>query len=335
MENLVVRNIEASSGEKIFGWLKVAEMQDSRSAELPVVLINGENEGPTLYIQAAVDGNELSSIAMLREAIKQVAPENLSGKIIAVVLTNFFGFHANEVWNPLDKISMNRVWPGRKNGSSSERIVYQLWKEAVLQANYAIDCHSTDTHPSVGAVYVRVGKDEPYHDEAFEMARNFGIGYILDEKTSKIYTTDLVSEKIAETKLSWNATVNGIPTITPELYGSRGWINPTLKKGVRGVLNLLKWLNMIDGKPELPEKQYVANETTSVLNSKGGFLEYKVELGDILKENDVILDVTDPFGRVLETITAPKEGIIWTIREFPMVSTGERVVTLGTDYKII
>ena len=103
MENLVVRNIEASPGEKIFGWLKVAEMQDSRSAELPVVLINGENEGPKLYIQAAVDGNELSSIAMLREAIKQVAPENLSGKIIAVVLTNFFGFHANEVWNPLDK----------------------------------------------------------------------------------------------------------------------------------------------------------------------------------------------------------------------------------------
>jgi len=64
-------------------------------------------------------------------------------------------------------------------------------------------------------------------------------------------------------------------------------------------------------------------------------LEYKVELGDIVKPSDVILEVTDPFGKVVETITAPKDSIIWTIREFPMVSTGERVVTLGTDYKII
>jgi predicted deacylase len=335
LENLIVRNIKASPGEKIYGWLKVAEMQDSRPVKLPIVLINGKKDGPTVYLQAAVDGNELSSIAMLRDSIKQVKPENLSGKIIAVVLTNFFGFHANEVWSPIDKISMNRVWPGRKNGSSSERIVYQLWNEAVLQANYAIDCHSTDTHPSVGAVYVRVAKDEPYHEEAFEMARNFGIGYILDEKTSKIYATDLISEKTAERKLSWNATVNGIPTITPELYGSRGWINPTLEKGVNGVLNVLKWLKMISGEPELPEKQYVAYETTPVLCNKGGFVEYKVELGDIVKEGDVILEVTDPFGRAMENIKTPKDGIIWTFREYPMVSTGERVVTLGTEYKTI
>ncbi|NIV10256.1 MAG: deacylase, partial [Aliifodinibius sp.] len=168
---------------------------DSRPAEIPVALLNGCYEGPTLYIQAAVDGDELNPIAVARDVIAKIDPKKLSGKIIVVILTNFFGFHSKQPWNPIDNMSMNRVWPGRQDGYSSERIVHKLWNEAVLQSNYAIDIHQTGTNPSVGAVYVRVAKNEPFHDETLEMAKIFGMGYILDEKLSKIYAGDLLSEK--------------------------------------------------------------------------------------------------------------------------------------------
>jgi len=334
VDELVVRNLVARLGEKTFGWLHVADMQDSRSAEIPVALLNGCCEGPTLYIQAAVDGDELNPIAVARDVIAKIDPKKLSGKIIIVILTNFFGFHSKQQWNPIDNISMNRVWPGRADGYSSERIVHQLWNEAVIQANYAIDIHQTGTNPSVGSVYVRVAKNEPFHDETLEMAKIFGMGYILDEKLSKIYASDLLSVKAAETKLSWNATVKGIPTITPELSGTRGWHKPTILKGTKGVFNVLKWLKMISGEPELPEKQYVSNLTKNMICNRGGFLEWNFELGDFIKKGDAVVDVTDPFGRVLETLNAPSDGILWLKTEYPMISSGMNAGRLGCDYTV-
>ena len=332
---LKVRETEASSGQKKFGWMKIAESQDSRSAEVPFVLINGKRDGPTVYLQAAVDGDELNPIGVIRTIVSKIDPERLSGKIIAVIIANFFGFHSNKSWNPIDKLSMNRVWPGRPDGSSSERIVHQLWNEIVLQSNYAIDIHQTGISPSVGSVYVRVGKDEPHHDTAFEMARVFGSGHILDEKESKIYASDGYNPKAAETKLSWQATVRGIPTITPELSGSFGWVQDSITKGVRGVENVLKYLKLLQGEPEFPKKQYVVKHLKNALANRGGFLEFKHTLGEIIQRDDTIVEITDPFGEMLDNIVANERCLLWRISEYPMVSTGQYTMTLATDIEEI
>ena len=334
-ESLKVREVEAGIGQKKFGWMKIAESQDSRAAEVPFVLINGSKKGPTVYIQAAVDGDELNPIGVIRRVVSSIDTSQLSGRIIAVIIANFFGFHSNQSWNPIDKVSMNRVWPGRPDGSSSERIVNQLWNEMVLQSNYGIDIHQTGISPSVGSVYVRVGRDEPNHDAAFEMARVFGSGHILDEKESKIYASDSFYPKAAETKLSWQATVRGIPTITPELSGSFGWREESIAKGVHGVQNVLKHLKLVPGEPTFPEMQYVVKHLRNLLANRGGFLEFKHELGNIIERGQIIGEISDPFGSVLDTIKATERSMLWRISEYPMVSTGQYVMTLATEIEEI
>ena len=332
---LKIRDIEATAGQKKFGWMKIAETQDSRSAEIPFALINGRNKGPTVYLQAAVDGDELNPIGVIRKVVSSIDPDQLSGKIIAVIIANFFGFHSNESWNPIDKLSMNRVWPGRPDGSSSERIVHQLWNEMVLQANYGIDIHQTGISPSVGSVYVRVAKDEPNHDTAFEMARFYGSGHILVEKESKIYASDGFNPKAAETKLSWQATVRGIPTITPELCGSFGWTQDTITRGVQGVENVMKYLKVIHGDPAIPKKQYVVKHLRNVLANSGGFLEFRHGLGEIVQRGETIAEISDPFGKMLEKINAKETCLLWRFSEYPMVSSGQYALTLATDIEEI
>ncbi len=106
-------------------------------------------------------------------------------------------------------------------------------------------------------------------------------------------------------------------------------------KGTKGVFNVLKWLKMIEGNPELPEKQNVANLTQSMISNRGGFLEWHFELGDFIKKGDAVVDVTDPFGRVLETLKAPSDGILWLKTEYPMISSGMNAGRLGCDYKVV
>jgi predicted deacylase len=328
---LKVRDIQASLGEKKFGWMKIGETMDGKAAEIPIALINGRKHGPTVYLQAAVDGDELNPIGVIRRIISKLDANEISGSVIAVMIANYFGFHSNSPWNPIDMLSMNRVWPGRENGSSSERIVSQLWNEIVLQSNYAIDIHQTGIGPSVGSVYVRVAKDEPHHDEAFEMARIFGSGYILDEKESKIYASDSLNPKSAETKLSWRATVRGIPTITPELSGSLGWVESSIQKGMKGVENVLRHLKVLPGEPSAPESQYVVHQLKTVLSPCGGFLEFEGEPGTIFEKGTKFVRISDPFGNVKESLAVDLKSLLWRISEYPMVASGQYVATLATD----
>jgi predicted deacylase len=324
-----VRDISVKPGEKKFCWFKIGEMQDSRPAEVPLILINGLNEGPTLYIEAAQDGAELNPIAVIHKSIAPLDPVELSGRIICVVITNFFAFHSKVNWNPLDMFLMNRFWPGKPDGNNSERIIYQLWNELVLQSDYAMDLHAIGTSPAIDSVFVRVGEDEPNYEKVFQLAKIFGLGYILDEKNHTVAS----AKALAERKLSWQATVKGIPTITPELCGGRGWIEESIKKGARGVMNTLKHLKMLDGEPIFPRITYVASQLQQVTANRGGFLYYKTELGDKIEKGGIIADITDPFGKVLESIVAPEDGILWNKSEYPMVSSGEIVAGLGTHIR--
>ena len=140
-ELLRVEHLRAESGQRTDGYLKVAEMQDGSPARVPVSLINGAEEGPTIYLQAISDGDELNGISVIRQVLKRLDPTVMSGRVIAVLIVNFHAFHAHQAFSPVDEKKMNRCFPGRKDGTSSERIAYRLFHNAVLQSDYCIDLH--------------------------------------------------------------------------------------------------------------------------------------------------------------------------------------------------
>ena len=317
---LQLEHLQTEPGTRCDGYLTAAEMQDGTPIRLPVSLVNGQESGPTLYMQAVSDGDELNGLAVIRQVLKRLDPKRLSGSVIAVLIVNLHAFHAHQAFNPIDGKKMNRCFPGQKDGTSSERIAYRLFQSAVLQADYCIDLHQGGVRPMIDEVRVRVDRRKRIHRGCMELARVFGIGYILDSRGP-------------EGQLARTAPEEGIPTIDPELGGCVGWDPASIQKGVTGVENVLKNYGFITGKPRIPERQVVVDGFLSLLANRGGLLEYHSQLYDHLQKGDPVVDVTDPFGKVLETICSPAESVMWSSNLRPMVASGECVATLGKNIR--
>jgi predicted deacylase len=319
-ELLQVEHLQAEIGQRADGYLSVAEMQDGSAVRLPVSLVNGAHDGPTLYLQAISDGDELNGVGVIRQVLKRLDPGLLHGQIIAVLIVNSHAFHAHQAFSPVDGKKMNRCFPGLKDGTSSERIAYRLFHNAVRQADYCIDLHQGGVRPMIDEVRVRVDRRKRIHRACMELARVFGIGYILDQRGP-------------EGQLARSAPDEGIPTVDPELGGCYGWDMESIQKGITGVENVLKYYGFIPGEPHIPEKQVVVNGFLTVLSNRGGFVEFHAQRYDHLQKGDPIADVTDPFGNVLETLRAPEESIFWSENLRPMVASGEMVATLGKNIR--
>ena len=319
---LQVEHLQAEPGQRVDGYLGVAEMQDGTPARVPTVLINGTRPGSTLYLQAISDGDELNGLAVVRQVLKRLDPARLKGQVIAALIVNFHAFHWHQAFSPVDGKKMNRCFPGRKDGTSSERIAYRLFQGAVRQSDYCIDLHQGGVRPMIDEVRVRVDRRKRIHKACLELGRVFGIGYLLDCRGP-------------DGQLARAAPDEGIPTIDPELGGCHGWDESSIQKGVTGVENVLKHYGFISGDPHIPKRQVVVDGFLSLLSNRGGFLEYHADLYDHLEKGDPVADVTDPFGNVLETLRAPEESIFWSKNLRPMVSSGETVGTLGKNIRHI
>lgn len=320
--DLNVESVVAKPGTIEYGFLEAGEMQDGTTARLPIAIVNGREDGPVLYVQAASDGNELNGIAVIHHLLDTISPDKLRGGIIAVPIVNTLAFYFKRAYSIADDRKMNRCFPGRKNGTSSERVAHKLFHEAVTQAQYCIDLHQGGVGPMVDSLNVRVSKRHRLHGECMELARVFGIGYILDQKGPKGQLAQAAPDK-------------NIPTIDPELGGCHGWDEISVQKGIRGVENVLKYYGFIDGEPDIPERQIVVRKFQTIRNNRGGFIKYRAKMYDLLEYRAPVADICDAFGRTVETITAPKKGVLWTTNLYPMAPGGSSIGTLGINTSYI
>ncbi len=319
---LEVEHLKAEPGTAKHGYLSVTEMRDGTPTQIPIALLNGAEDGPALYLQAISDGDELNGLAVIRRILARLNLKHLRGCVIAVPIVNVHAFHAHQAFSPIDNKKMNRCFPGRQDGTSSERIAYRLFQNAVLQSDYVIDLHQGGIRPMIDEVRVRVDRRKRIHRACMDLARVFGIGYILDARGP-------------EGQLARCAPDEGIPTIDPELGGCIGWEEESIRKGVTGVENVMKMLEMVEGKPSIPDRQTVVDGFLTLLSNRGGIVEYRTQLYEVLQKGDPVADITDPLGEVLETLVAPEESVVWSRALRPMVATGEVVGTLGKNIRHI
>lgn len=312
-----VEHLIADPGAKVEGYLRVGELQDGTQIRIPLAIINGSRPGKTLYIQAASDGDELNGVAVVQHIIRAIDPSRLRGAIIAVPIVNVLAFQRGQQLNPIDNKKMNRCFPGRRDGTLSERIAYRLYNSAVKQADLCIDLHQGGAWRMIDEVRVRVGEGNRCYEESMELARVFGLGYILDKKGP-------------DGQLARAAPQDGIPAIDPELGGGQGWDRRSIEKGIRGVMNVLKFYGMLPGEPEIPRRQVVVHDLKEIVVDRGGFLRFKVELYMLVKKGDVVAEVTDPFGNVIEEVRSPYDGVMWAQKPRPMAASGEAIAFIGT-----
>lgn len=305
----------ASPGEMDTGRLPVGEARDGSEVGLPVAVVNGRHDGKTLFVQAVSDGDELNGLGVVRRVVPQLDPDEITGEILVVGITNYYGFQVGEHRNPIDDTKLNRAFPGNESGTSSERIAAATF-ETATRADLVLDLHQGSTSCMINETRVRCGTRHRLHEECLELARVFGCGYVLDLKGP-------------DGQLARAAPDEGIPTIDPELGGAVGWDEPSIQKGVKGVFNVLHYYGFLDGditvRPQTRAKSFEQYGSPS-----GGLVRFNFDLGDEVQRGDTLFEITDPFGTLKSRITADSDGIFWRHRRLPQVATGEYVCSVGT-----
>ena len=306
----------APPGETATGRLEVGETRDGSPVRLPVAVINGAEEGQTLYMQAVSDGDELNGLGMIRRVVPQVDPADLSGAILVVGIVNYFAFQVAEHRNPIDDRKMNRGYPGDPEGTTSERIAHETFQVA-KRADLIVDLHQGSTSRMINETRVRCGVRHHLHGDCLELAKVFGCGHVLDIKGP-------------DGQLARAGPDQGIPTIDPELGGCVGWDEESIQYGVDGLFNVLRYYGFLPGEVT-PESQTRARGFDQYGAPAGGLVRFEADLGERVTAGDSLFTVTDAFGERRGRVTADADGVFWRTRRLPQVAAGEYVCAVGTN----
>jgi hypothetical protein len=240
--------------------------------------------------------------------LKAVDPQNLSGRLIIVPICNVPAFEAAEPYVvPLDGKNLNRVFPGRRDGTASEILAHILMTEVISQADFLIDLHGGDLPEKLipFCVYFDTG-DESIDRQSDLLARVYGLPWIERLRLQGDTAGVMVGE----------AARRGTPAIVAEVGGLGTYREEDVHLHVTGITNVLRHLGMRPGAPEdQPEEQTVMSGRFVVTAERGGLFYPRAQPGDRVEAGETLGEIRDPFGRTVEEVQAPDGGVIWV--QFP------------------
>src|SRR5579859_675690 len=309
------------AGSRTTGVIEHGTYADGTPLQSPLHVLVGVEAGPVLYVQAAVHGNEVNGVEVLRRVVSSLNPAAMRGVLIVVPVTNGPGLLTRQRFNPFDKEDMNRVWPGNLSGTTSRQMAYNLYHQAIRYANYVIDLHTANSNTQLHVVYGR--GDETSR----RLAEVFGVGVLLEENVDENLKQARFLGKLRNT-----LTAQGVAAITPELGGNDHFEEGNIALGVRGVLNVMKHLGMLSGELELPEKPQITlygSHQDKVRAHQGGIWVAQVTGGDqVVRGQQLGFIYSLRTFEIVEQIDAPYAGYVLGTTDLPIVNTGDNLVNL-------
>ncbi len=299
------RPIRRGTIEQIF--LKVSEYYTATPVNVPVTVISGTEAGPTLFLTAAIHGDELNGVETVRRVMTSIAPEQLRGTLICVPVVNRMGFMTHTRYLP-GRRDLNRYFPGDDDGNAASRTASTLFKEIVSRSRYGIDLHTA----SVGRTNLPHLRADMSNRDVRRLARAFGSEIIMDSPGSP-------------RTLRAAATRAGVPTIILEAGETFRFQRNMVSHGVTGVRSVLATLGMIDEKPREPRFRVIVKVTEWARPERGGIADILVHPGQIVYEGDEVASITNPFGREVSSVRSPLTGLIIGITTVPMVNPGDAI----------
>lgn len=274
--------------------IPVATLADGTVAAVTLHELRGPHDGPTVGICASIHGNEPTGTEIVLELSRNLTDVSLAGRLLLLPVANPAAFAANRRHTPLDDQNLNRVFPGNPGGWITEQLAAVVSREFLERVDVLIDLHSGGDKPTVDYVYLR-------NDE--QLSRAFGSRVLYRATSGKTGTI------FAGTSVSVTDERN-VPSATIELGGGRLDQRPYVERGVRGVSNMLRHLQVLDGDVEPPSEQIVVDSITTIRPTAGGFLENLAPpLGDPIAHGEPLGRVVSPYTfEVLEEITNPVEN---------------------------
>lgn len=318
--------IAAAPGSVAHGVLPVPPGTDG-ATEIPVTVIHGAEPGPVLALVAGVHGMEITPILALQAWPARVEASTLRGTLVLVRVANLLAFQQRSIRvNPIDRKNLNRVFPGRPDGTLTERLAHVLSTEVIARADAVVDIHSGDGHEDLrpwAGYYAKIGSPDVIA-KSRAMAVAFGVPYVVE------FPFAPAPDALA-TYTGVVAVRRGVPAFDVEV-GRLGNVEPDLIETIAtGLDRLTRHLGMRDvPTPPAPAVRFVRERTTVDADATGVF-HARVKAGQDVAAGDLLGIVTDYYGREVQRLTTPKAGHILFVLATPAVNTGESVATIATE----
>ncbi len=322
---LTVGAVTAPPGSMASGILEVAARPGDQGTTIPVTVINGARPGPVLALTAGVHGQEYTPVIALQRLRASIDPKTLAGAVIMVHVANLPSYLARTIYySPADGKNLNRVFPGRADGTLSERIAEAITREVITRATHVVDLHCGDGNESLRPYTYWITTGSPEVAQAGkQMALAFGLDHIVVDRERPV-------DPNASVYLSNTGVTRGKPALTIESGGMAQTDNESIARIENGVAGLLRHLKMRTDGPA-PVSNPIFIERSVVLRSGfTGIFYAAVEKGHTVAQGTVLGRVTDFHGRLLEEIKAPFAGEVLYIIGTPAMNKGEPVAFIGS-----
>lgn len=306
---LSVGNLQVAPGDVGFGHIEGIYLQDSSLVNIPIIVMRGKTDGPILWIDSTMHGPEIPGAEVIRRLMRETLdPADLRGAVIAAPILNPLAFRAQEMNTPQDGYNLNRVFPGSPQGLTSQRLAARILNDGVLRADAAINFHA-NPQPAIPFAIIG-GADDSTAQRQQQMADAFGITTIRTRISNEPHRTGT---------LSGTAGAAGKPVLVIELIPWRRFDEAGITVGLRGTLNVLRHLGMLDGAIE-PQTDTIVIPgpltRTEVTTNKGGLAYPLKDAGDAVRAGETILLLRNPYGDVVEEVRSPVDG--WVLA-FPFM----------------
>jgi predicted deacylase len=286
--------------------------------------VRGSKPGPVLALVSGAHGTEYASIIALEKLIPQLDPAQISGTIIILPLVNIQSFLQKVPHiNPVDGKSMNRFYPGKQDGTQTERASFLITKQVVERCDYLIDYHGGDLDENLRPYSYWPKTGNPKQDAiSHDMVLAFGLDHI-------IVVTDRPSDPNASRYLDNTASTRGKPAIAVEA-GYSGTVEPQdVAVLVNGTLNVMRYLKMLPGNAATVEHPVWIGKIDTISSDQAGIFYPLVERGTYVEQGMKVGYVTDYFGNTIFEAHAPAAGVVLYICGVPSMKKGDTVANIG------
>jgi hypothetical protein len=321
--SFTVGTATAARGQKATGVLEVPAGSDAGTS-IPVVVVQGAKPGPVLALVSGAHGTEYASIIALEEVIESLDPAQVSGTVIILPLVNIASFEQKVPHvNPVDGKSMNRFYPGKQDGTQTERASYVITRQVVERCDYLVDYHGGDLDENLRPYAYWPKSGNPKMDATTrEMVLAFGLDHI-------IVWSDRPKDPNASRYLDNAANTRGKPAIAVEA-GYSGTVQPEdVSLLVNGTMSLMRHLKMLPGTATMVEHPVWFGKIDTVASDQPGIFYPLVERGTYVEQGMKIGYVTDYFGKTIFEARAPAAGVVLYICGVPSMKKGDTVANIG------
>lgn len=291
--------------------LAVSESYSSMTVNIQIHIRRATEDGPVVFVTAALHGNEINGTGAIRRLIMDEDFHPLRGTVILIPVLNLLAFDRHTRYLP-DRRDLNRHFPGSAGGSLASRMAATIFNEIISRCDYGIDLHTASVRRT-NYPTIRADLSDP---GVCRIAKSFGSEIIINKNGPK-------------GSLRREASRSGCPTFIME--GGEVWkVEPGIvETTVRGIKNVLRELDMLDGEPESPIYQLVINKSKWIRADRGGFLNFHVKPGDIIEKGQPLATNSTLLGREHDMLCAPFNAVVIGMTSLPAISPGEPICNLG------